>query len=305
MIEAIACAKVNYSLRVGPVHDNGLHRVGGLFQSISWVDRLTVEWSEADGLESLSGGPVIDGRRNLVWQATELVRQQAENRRPIRIGLGKSIPAAAGLGGGSADGAAALAVVGRMCGVDATPALASRLGSDVPFCLHGGAVEVGGTGETLAARPVADGFVLGVVVPPIELSTAAVFDRWDAMGGPTGTPPDPAALPPSLRDADPLTNDLHPAAAAVAPVLEDWRHELAAAWGRPVLLTGSGPALFAFFVDPSEAAAALDVVPAGARATAVAEPTPFGWAARDDSTTWSYRPIGARASDLAARLLDG
>ena len=290
MIEAIACAKVNFSLQVGPAQEDGLHLVGGLFQSISWVDRLTVEWGDEDELSSMNGGPVIAGRDNLAWQAAELIRAEAGNDRPLRIALGKSIPAAAGLGGGSADGAASLAVVGHMFGVEATTNLAAKLGSDVPFCLRGGAAEVAGTGERLRERDVPTGFALGLVVPPVELSTAAVFAQWDAMGGPAGQPIAGSDLPPALRGDEPLVNDLLPAAAAVAPSLEEWRGELEAQWGRRVLLTGSGPTLFAFFVDAAEATAALAAIPTGARAAVAAEPVPFGWGARDDSTIGRTRP---------------
>ncbi len=305
MIEAIACAKVNFSLRIGPVQENGLHRIGGRFQSISWIDRLEVGWADEDSLASMSGGPVIAGKNNLVWRAATLVRTEAESDRPVRISLGKSIPSAAGLGGGSADGAAALGALGRMFGVDITTQLAGKLGSDVPFCWRGGAADVGGTGGTLQARDVPGGFALALVVPPVELSTAAVFTQWDAMGGPSGSPVTGLDLPPSLRSAEPLVNDLHPAAAAVAPILEDWRRELESSWGRKVLLTGSGPTIYAFFVDSAEAFAALDAIPPGARSAAVAGPVPFGWVARDDADMWSYARLDEPAEELAGRLFDG
>lgn len=305
MIEAISCAKVNFSLRIGPVQADGLHRVGGHFQSIDWADRLTFEWGDEDSLVALDGGPVIAGWDNLVWKAAALIRAEVGSQRPLRIGLGKSIPAAAGLGGGSGNGAAALATLGRMCGVAVTMELAAKLGSDVPFCLRGGSVEVSGTGETLDPRNMPSGFSLGLVVPPIELSTAAVFRQWDEMGGPSGTPVAASDLPPALRGDDHIVNDLYPAAAAVAPLLEEWRHELERRWGRPALLTGSGPTLFGFFVDDAEATAALDAIPPGARATAVAEPVPFGWVGRDGSTMWSFAELDDATRELANRLFDG
>ena len=125
------------------------------------------------------------------------------------------------------------------------------------------------------------------------------------MGGPKGEPVSGTAVPPSLRGFGPLANDLHPAAAAVAPVLEEWRHELSSQWGRPVMVTGSGPTLFAFFVDAAEAAEALTAIPPGARAAEVAEPVPFGWAARDESGLWSHGMLPEPSSHLAESLFDG
>ncbi|NND03107.1 MAG: hypothetical protein HKN91_09995 [Acidimicrobiia bacterium] len=305
MIEAVACAKVNFSLRVGAVEANGLHRVSGLFQSIDWIDRLTAEWSEEDEIVSMHGGPVIAEKENLAWRAAELMRREAGSDRRLRIALHKNIPAAAGLGGGSADAAAALAAVGYMFGVAPTTELAAQLGSDVPFCLQGGTAEVGATGETVSARDLPTGFALGLVVPPVEISTADVFAEWDALGAPEGRPIGGTDLPPALRSGGPLINDLHPAAAAVAPILEEWRIELEARWGRPVLVTGSGPTLFAFFLDRGEATAAIDAIPPGARAATAAEPVPFGWVARDGSKLWASTTTDESSKSLAASLFDG
>jgi 4-diphosphocytidyl-2C-methyl-D-erythritol kinase len=84
-------------------------------------------------------------------------------------------------------------------------------------------------------------------------------------------------LPPVLRSHGPLGNDLYPAAVAVAPLLDDWRAQLSEVWGRPVAMSGSGSSLFGFFLDEEEAAAALGVVPAGARATHAVRPLATGW----------------------------
>lgn len=285
MIQAVASAKINFSLHVAARDaDTGLHRIRGIFQSISWVDRLEAAFAEEDTLRSAGGGEVVAGWDNLAWRAVTAVREVAGSRRAVELVLDKEIPAAAGLGGGSADAAAALAIAGRLCGVErrALLGLTADLGSDVPFCFAGGTAEVGGTGEELQSRAPATGFALAVVVPPIELSTGAVYARWDELGEPRGEAPSDRSLPPALRSEGPLANDLLPAALAVNPHLGDWRSELAARWSRPVLLTGSGPTLFAFFVDEAEAAAALEDTPPGARGKAAVVPVPFGWAIRPE-----------------------
>lgn len=305
MIEAVACGKVNFGLRVGGAVDGGLHRVNGIFQSVAWTDRLTLAVAEEDSIASSSGAPVIDGEDNLAWRAVVAARNEAGNDAPLELTLDKSLPAAAGLGGGSADAAAALAMMGRLVGLEADSLLqlAARLGSDVPFCFTGGTAVVAGTGERLAALDDLDGFVMGLVVPPIELSTARVFARWDELGAPQGRPVTGAALPPPLRQHAPLVNDLEPAAESVAPLLGEWRAELRSVWDRPVLLTGSGPTLFAFFADAAEAEDALGTVPAGARASAVAAPVGFGWAAAVEDDVWTSKGRSPSVIATAERLL--
>ncbi len=299
MIRAVACAKINLSLHVAAREANGLHRIDGIFQSISWVDRLAAAPAEEDTISDGSGGEVIAGWDNLAWRAVDEVRRVAGRTRAVELVLDKEIPAAAGLGGGSADAAAALAIGGHLFGVerDTLAGLAVGLGSDVPFCFTGGTAEVSGTGERLRPRAPAAGFAVAVVVPPIELATGAVYSKWDELGGPHGEAPATTAVPPALRNEGPLANDLLPAALAVTPALGDWRSELAARWSRPVLLTGSGPTLFAFFIDEAEAAAALGDSPPGARAAAAASPVPYGWAIRDGTG-----PVMASARVAAATM---
>lgn len=307
MIQAIAAAKINLSLHVASREANGLHRVDGIFQSISWVDRLEAAFAQEDTLRSAGGGEVIAGWDNLAWRAIAEVRRLAGIGRAVELVLDKAIPAAAGLGGGSADAAAALAIGGQVFGVerDALDGLTAALGSDVPFCFAGGTALVGGTGQELRPLAPVAGFAIAVVVPPIELATGAVYARWDELGQPRGESPHDRALPPALRGEGPLVNDLLPAALAVNPVLGEWRSELATRWNRPVLLTGSGPTLFAFFVDEAEAGAAIEDTPPGARGKAAAIPVPFGWAIREgDGPVMPSRPVDPETTRLIATILD-
>jgi 4-diphosphocytidyl-2-C-methyl-D-erythritol kinase len=279
MIEVTAFAKANLGLRVGAVGPDGYHRLWGIFQSIDLSDRLTLATAAEDSITTVRGGEVPDGWDNLAWRAVAAVRRHAGATRHLAVTLDKHIPVAAGLGGGSADAAAALAAAGRLLGVDRDTLafLAPQLGSDVPFCLTGGTARVSGRGEIVAPLDELSGFALAVVVPPVELSTAAVFRRWDELDGPAGHELSGRDLPPSLRFEAPLRNDLYPAATSLAPVIDDWRATLAASWGRPVVMSGSGPSLYGFFVDPDEAAGALNDLPPGARAAAACDLAPAGW----------------------------
>lgn len=307
MIEAIACAKVNLSLRVTGVRADGLHELHGLFQSVSWVDYLTVAPDGEDSILSTAGAEVIDGRRNLAWRAIEAARRSSGAAEPVAVRLNKAIPVAAGLGGGSADAAAALGVAGRLFGnpQDELTELARALGADVPFCLVGGTADVSGAGELVEPRALSHGYTLGLVVPPVELATRDVFATWDALGGPGGPSAAQAGVPPGLRGDHALVNDLYPAAAQLAPVLDDWRQELADRWGRDVLMTGSGPTLFGFFIDEAEAESAVAAIPPGARGAAAVRPVEFGWAARRiDGDAWSSSLLSDSDALLVAELLE-
>ncbi len=227
---------------------------------------------------------MVDGFANLAWRAVAAVREALGEERPLHLRLDKQIPVAAGLGGGSADAAAALHLAARLLRAPAglVDELAPTLGSDVPFCVVGGTARVSGRGDVVERLGFVGGYGLGLVVPPVELATPAVYRRWDELGGPLGEPFPERALPPVLRPHAPLANDLYPAAASLAPALDEWRGELQSAWARPVLMSGSGPTLMGFFLDAEEAEAALGDVPVGTRSASAQMPISAGWHLVDD-----------------------
>ena len=276
-MEAEAFAKLNLSLRVRPRDRSGLHPLHSLMQSIEWPDLLTLEEADDDAF-SVRGLAVPDDESNLAWRALEAVRAVAPRPGPAGLSLEKCIPVSAGLGGGSADAAAVLGLAAARYGLprEERDALAPGLGADVPFCLVGGTCLVEEHGERLTGLPPLGGFVLAVVVPPFAVPTEAAYRRWDDLGGPEGPPVPLRDLPVALRAGEPPVNDLLPAALSLVPELGDWVADLGRAWGQAVLMSGSGPALFAFFPTAAEAADAAAVVP-GARAARACPPVPQGW----------------------------
>ena len=279
MIVGQAFAKINLGLRVGSVREDGFHPISGIFQSVGIVDTLQLEAADTDSIASSSGGPVPDGLDNLAFRAVTAVRQDARSEQPVSVTLDKMIPTAAGLGGGSADAAAALGMVSRYFGIsnEVVSSLAPTLGSDVPFCLAGGTARVSGRGEVIESLDDLAGFALAVVVPPVEIATPVAFRIWDEMGEPSGLRITKNHLPPSLRGEDGLVNDLYPAAVQLAPDLDEWRKELTEIWGRAVMLSGSGPSLFGFFVDKDEAESAIQAIPPGSRFAEACDLSTRGW----------------------------
>jgi 4-diphosphocytidyl-2-C-methyl-D-erythritol kinase len=273
-----AFAKVNLSLQVLPRDGSGLHPLRSLVQSIDWADRVAVSLTADDEVVVVGDDTLPDDESNLAWRAAARVRRSTGRGDPMRVSVYKEIPAAAGLGGGSADAAAALVLAAEVFGVRPRErdSLAAGIGADVPFCLTGGSVWMEGHGERLTPAPIETEYALAVVVPPFPLPTADVYRRWDALDGPDGPAVAPAALPPSLRAHAPLRNDLYPAALSLAPDLGDWTADLTRRWSVPVTMTGSGPALFGYFPDLGEAEDAVAAV-TGARAVRACLPVARGW----------------------------
>lgn len=281
MLVSRANAKLNFSLMVRSRGADGYHPIFSVAQSVSWSDELSLAASDHDDLRVEGMAHEED---NLAWLAVTAVRRAAGLSRPIALRLEKQVPVAAGLGGGSADAAAGLATAGRFFGLapESLTELAEELGADVTFCLTGGLAQIEGRGELVTPLdPLADDYAVAIVVPPVELATAEVYGEWDRLDDPTGPLVPGSALPPSLRRFEPLRNDLEPAAHSLAPVVSEWQDELMSLWNRPVMMTGSGPALFGFFLDRDEAEAALQALPAGCRAFRVVEPVARGWEMSD------------------------
>ncbi len=277
-MRARAFAKVNLALAVYAPTADGFHPLSGIFQSVSLVDTVTIDGARSD-VVTVSNLESPADTTNLAFLAVDAARRAARISSPVSIDLEKRIPSGAGLGGGSADAAAALGLVARRYGIDSDTVveIAESLGSDIPFSLIGGTCLVEGRGERLTPMESFQDFALAVVVPPYSLVTADVYRRWDELGGPTGESLADSALPPSLRGGLAIRNDLYPAAVSLDPRIADWRSELCLRWGKGVAMTGSGSALFGFFATLDEAASALDAVDMPVRAAEAVEPVSKGW----------------------------
>jgi len=280
-----AFAKVNLSLLVRPRDASGYHPLRSLIQSIGWSDRITIDVADDDLLTVAGTEPVSREDDNLAWRAAVAVRDRLGSRRPLAVHLDKHVPVGAGLGGGSADGAATLVGAARLLGGGDSLAadLAPSLGSDVPFCVVGGTAWIEGRGERVTPIRVAADYALAVVVPPVTVATPEIYGRWDRLDGPEGDEIDDRQVPPSLRGLGPIRNDLLPAAVDRHPEIGDFMADLALEWERPVLLTGSGSAVFGFFLDVDEATGAIRSLP-DVRGAWAGMPETAGWrVAAEDS----------------------
>jgi len=173
-----AFAKLNLGLRVLYRRPDHYHELRTVFQTISLADELTVRFVKARQTSILiEGTPEIPD--NLVERAARFVLQSIETEAEVHFTLKKNIPSGAGLGGGSSDAAAVLlalpVLAGRKLAPEELSRLASQLGSDVPFFLHGGTALGLGRGEELYPLPGRSaGFVL-LIAPEVHSSTAEAY----------------------------------------------------------------------------------------------------------------------------------
>ena len=242
-----APAKLTLSLRVTGVRADGYHLIDAEMVSLDLCDDIhirgrrgaersdlstpsrpgsdsTAPSSESsDSIHLAIEGPYAEGidvdETNLVHRALRSLGRTAH------VTVTKNIPHGGGLGGGSTDAAAIFRWAGRTTSDDVIASAA--IGADVPFCVHGGRAAVSGIGEIVQALPHEDR-TFTLIIPPLRVSTPAVYAAWDELGGPTGD----------------NGNDLEPAAIHVEPRLALWRDRIQDACGLRPTLAGSGATWF-------------------------------------------------------------
>ena len=275
-VSAFAPAKVNLYLHVLGRRADGYHRLDSLVAFADIGDRVTAR--PADGLTLTVGGPEAAaiaglGEDNLVMRAARLLAAQAGIRAAAALHLDKHLPAAAGIGGGSSDAAAALRALAMLwevpLGEPELMALAMQLGADVPACLAGRAVWVGGIGEEIAPAGVLPEAGIVLANPRRPLATATVFQRYRgpyrAAGRFDPVPSDAAGLAAMLASRH---NDLTEAARELVPEVGAVLDRLATLPGALLArMSGSGATCLALFADRAAALAA-------GKTLALAEP---GW----------------------------
>lgn len=251
-------AKINLTLQVGRARPDGFHDVRTVLQSISLCDRLTITVRRGPFVLTSASPDVPVDRTNLIWRAAELLWTElgrAGEVRDVRIALDKRIPVAAGLGGGSADAAATLAGLNALWKARLSVAdlarLGARLGSDVPFFLHGGTALGVGRGEEL--YPLKDVRPFGVVIikPDFGVSAGQAY-RW--FDEDAASPAAPVERTRSLDVGWPggplaLINDLEGPVTRRHPAIAEAVSACLKAGAMTAAMTGSGSAVFGVFAE--------------------------------------------------------
>ena len=260
MIRAAAHAKFNLYLHVVGRRADRYHLLDSLVVFVDLHDSLTVE--PADDLSLAIDGPfaaALSGETdNLVLKAARALASAAGREPRVRFTLTKRIPVAAGIGGGSADAAAALRALAELWSVEVPFELALKLGADVNACLASQTLSMSGIGETLNTAPVLPPSFLLLVNPGVAVATKDVFR---ARSGPFSKPaPFKVAPADTARLARFLMhrgNDLTAAAAVHAPVIKEARLKVAETEGCLLSrMSGSGATVFGLYATAEAAAAA-------------------------------------------------
>ncbi len=253
-----APAKVNFILNVLGKRPNGYHDVAMLMVRLSLHDRVTVALNESRAVTvSCPGLELAPGEDNIAARAARLFLEHTGRQNGVAIHIDKSIPAAAGMGGGSSNAAAVLVALNELCGAGLSrgelQSLGVRLGADVPFFLCGEmAAWATGIGERLEPWRGLPPCHLVLVNPRFAVSTAWVYQNLGLTGMRPATkiprfPERMADLAGMLRnDLEAVTSGRHPEIAAI-------KERLLAGGALAALMSGSGPTVFGLFADAESA----------------------------------------------------
>ncbi len=261
----LAHAKINWSLAVLSRRADGYHELDSLMQSVGLSDELSLFEAEGLRFSSVGGVPVPQGADNLALRAARALQEASGVGRGARMLLRKRIPTGAGLGGGSADAAAALVGLNIIWKLNfserALCDIARTLGADVPFCVAGGLARARGVGEALTPVRAAREYPLVIVKPAEGLPTPDIFRAWDAMSAPPPNP-DIGAVENALSRGDAaalasaIGNALTEPAVARLPQVAACAQALTRCGALSAWMTGSGSAVVGLFATDAEAARA-------------------------------------------------
>jgi 4-diphosphocytidyl-2-C-methyl-D-erythritol kinase len=258
-----APGKVNLSLRVGPLQEDGYHPLVTIFQAVALYEEVTATQVPAgSGISIAVDGPQANrvplDETNLAWRAADMLARRTGVEPDVALHVTKGVPVAGGMAGGSADAAATLVACDALWDTglprSELAALAAELGSDVPFPLLGHTAVGTGRGHLLTPAMTRGEFHWVFAVRDDGLSTPEVFRTFDEMYGddtPDVTLSAEAPLMHALRAGDPhalgaaLHNDLEPAALALRPELERTLAIAHEGGALGAIVSGSGPTVAA------------------------------------------------------------
>jgi len=290
-VRARAYGKLNLFLGVSDEIVDGYHSLVTVFQAVNVPETVSLVEQEGDSADriadriSVCTGVEVSGRfapsdediaagralevprdgSNLAVRAIERLAQETGVRVPVAVSIDKSVPVAGGMGGGSADAAAALVAYAELVGCrdgELLHEIAAELGADVPFALRGGTALGTGRGEVLSPVMTSGNFHWVLATSTSSLSTPLVYRKLDEMraAGEVGAgSEDPAALLSALASGDPeqlapaVHNDMTSAALALLPDIGDVIDTGMQAGALAALVSGSGPTVGFLVADATHA----------------------------------------------------
>ena len=244
VLHAKAPAKINLALDILGKRPDGYHDLKTVMASVSLYDDLAITLTPCEaGAETFTARAEGVEGDNLAALAAGLFMKHCPGW-GVHIDIEKRIPVSAGLGGGSSDAAAVLRALNEWHPIpeEALRALAPAIGSDVPYCLHGGVCMAEGRGEVLTPLGPLPDCQIVLVTPPITVSTAEAFRRFDKKGAPPW---------PGGNDFEDILQ---------IPAVTKLKQALRAAGASNAMMSGSGPTVFGIFHDQKRAETAFDTL---------------------------------------------
>ncbi len=266
-IELSCCAKVNFTLEVSARRADGYHNIDSIVQTIDLSDSLVVKRSSRGITVDTDMPGVPSGPENLVYRACAAFFDETGISPGVECHLRKSIPAQAGLGGGSSDAAAAVVALDILyetrLSQEELARIASKAGSDAALFTAGGTLRIRGRGDSLTPLPDAPKLDVVILKPAVGVSTSWAYAELDKMPNRARQCSSDAVERAVLAGDEEglvrgLSNDFESVVYAAFPEIAAARDLLRGLGARGVLLCGSGSAVFGVFGSRDEASRAAE-----------------------------------------------
>lgn len=256
-----APAKINLTLNMEGLREDGYHLLSSVFQAISLSDRVTLTKTVDEGITlSLSDSALPCDERNTAYRAAQVFFAHTGITPCVSIYVEKRIPQQAGLGGGSSDAAGVLVGLNALFDTDLPTKtlcdLGERVGADVPFCIVGGTAMVTGIGEVIEPLSPLPACHIVVAKPAVGVSTAAAYQAVDNV---KTVPADQNAMRSAIENGDlaavgSLLSNAFEQALAI-PEVEAVLRKMRTFSPLGAMMSGSGSAVYALFEDSAKATA--------------------------------------------------
>lgn len=285
-IQLKALAKINLGLDVLRRREDGYHEVKMIMQTIGLHDDLEIRKTKTPGIQVKTNLYYLPtNENNLVYKAAKLLMDEFQIQDGVSIQLKKRIPVAAGMAGGSSDGAAVLWGINQMYGLglsmQALMERGVRLGADVPYCIQRGTALAEGIGEKLSVLPPMPKCTILIAKPGISVSTKFVYENLHANDLKPEQHPDVDSMIEAMRQKDlgllcsRMGNVLETVTIPAYPVINEIKRTMIDNGAIGSMMSGSGPTVFGIFDSPATAKQAMKAVRAAKLAKQICLTTPY------------------------------
>lgn len=285
-IQLKALAKINLGLDVLRRREDGYHEVKMIMQTIGLHDDLEIRKTKTPGIQVKTNLYYLPtNENNLVYKAAKLLMDEFQIQDGVSIQLKKRIPVAAGMAGGSSDGAAVLWGINQMYGLglsmQALMERGVRLGADVPYCIQRGTALAEGIGEKLSVLPPMPKCTILIAKPGISVSTKFVYENLHANDLKPEQHPDVDSMIEAMRQKDlgllcsRMGNVLETVTIPAYPVINEIKRTMMDNGAIGSMMSGSGPTVFGIFDSPVAAKQAVKAVRAAKLAKQIFLTTPY------------------------------